>query len=1706
MNTLFKVIAIILALHTLVACSTEEKAPVVELDTDGDGTPDVTDLDDDGDGYADTEDKFPLDINEWADLDNDSIGDNSDKDIDGDGITNVDDVFPLDATESSDLDSDGVGDNSDPDRDGDGALNVDDAFPDDPSETLDTDGDGTGDNADTDANGNGIEDIIENYEQEIFDLPATINGVTDVVYHEQNNQFFMAQKANKSVVVIDADTGDVQKTFTFDYMAERVELSHDKSTLYVTLLTQEHSSYWWEEEQEGRIAVIDVDTLEVTSTHLLNIDPFDIVLTKDNLLVVSSGSGQWTNINVYNANSGNLVSQSHIRQMSNLSYSSDKNWVIAANTDQSPSDFEKFTVTTSSITAEGDSPYHGDYSILDKAWINKAGTSIITRGGDAFDAANMEYRHTITSNNNSIESILFDDANDVVFLGLSNSTLVTLNQTSLVQISSTTLFGKIIAIANKGYFSYSIVESGGIYSITKNLHPCLSCSENTAPTATFVTTPADSTNSMSFVFDASSSTDSESPTELKYRWDFESDGIWDTPFSDSATYEYKFFVKGTKYIRLQVSDREGKVSSVTKTLVVEQGIEDAIEISDSVANSLSFDIDYIKLTTANGQGVFLDKQNKRIYFTDLTTGFTTKYFEFSLFPTNITIDANNRYLYVNLSETLQYDYWSVDDTKNYIAVIDIELAQWINTLAIDFRPHSIAASNDGRIFATGSNYDHSSVFEISSENGEVLKSIWFDSHINLFISDDDDYLFAVDNSSTWVELMKIDLQNGKFSELERTTIRLENYSDTFWLSNNGEYFVTNTGQIINTKTFELKGSLDLAANTAQQILFDDDQNLIFVLDYDGKVRYYNQQSLFLVDSFDVPILTTRLFLVGDELLLLIEFDGEDASIIRNTHPCLTCGDNTAPSASFTITPDNNAGSTADIFSFDSSASTDLEDLDGLLYRWDAEGDGDFETHFTDSPLYTHQYVLKGSYSPTLQVKDHGGLVATYSIDIEVKQGEISPTTIADSTPYFLDFTITDAKIDATRDKIYFTDKDDYKLYIYDITSGETQSVFEFDYKPEFMAISPDSSKLYISLLKQEHSYNWYDDDQEGYIAVIELDDLIWNDVLYVNIDPYAIAASDEYLYLSSGSGQWTKLAAYHLASDTLTTFNTQVYQQSQINYDTQNDILYVFGSNEIDAYEHQGNELSLLKQTSFYDNLRSTKQAWLSTDGTRFITRGGQVISTGNLTVEIDSLISTDHIKHVTFDPTNNVFFVLTEDDKFEYYNAISFEHIAHFDDVEQAYLAYVYSDKLIVISGEEGAFSVDFVDHPCPTCGTNTAPVAEFEVISTDPSTGSEIQFDAALSSDLEDGMVLLYRWDFDSDGVWDTEFTDDLTASTLFTIKGEKSIRLQVKDSGGLVDEFVTKIDVIQGTNYGTEVTNSFAYILETEIEDLYLDNSRGKLYISDRSAKKLFVVDMATGLTERFFAFNMDIGAITVTPDESTMYVALLSDNTRSCCWWEEDQFGYIATFDLATLGWNNTYEVAIDPYDMVATDDGNLIISSGSGQWTHIKNFDASNGNELDKAGIYHRSNIELHPDQDKVYAADTALSPSDIELFSISSTSITSEGDSPYHGDHRFGGYVWVMPQSDKLITRGGDIFNASDMTFYTSIELSYSSIYSIAFNDTTMTITTGYDGIFQYSLKDYSLINSTTNLESYFIFNYEDKTFYVDDNGQGVEFKELIFD
>jgi PKD repeat protein len=109
-------------------------------------------------------------------------------------------------------------------------------------------------------------------------------------------------------------------------------------------------------------------------------------------------------------------------------------------------------------------------------------------------------------------------------------------------------------------------EAGSIASKTSSVDVALSSS---APTAYFTVTPESGRISDIFIFDASRCYDSQDATDqLKVRWDFDGDGVWETNWSTRKVEYFVFRNEGTYVTKLEVLDTQGLSGSTTRMVPV----------------------------------------------------------------------------------------------------------------------------------------------------------------------------------------------------------------------------------------------------------------------------------------------------------------------------------------------------------------------------------------------------------------------------------------------------------------------------------------------------------------------------------------------------------------------------------------------------------------------------------------------------------------------------------------------------------------------------------------------------------------------------------------------------------------------------------------------------------------------------------------------------------------------------------------------------------------------------------------------------------------------------------------------------------------------------------------------------------------------------------------------------------------------------------
>ena len=99
--------------------------------------------------------------------------------------------------------------------------------------------------------------------------------------------------------------------------------------------------------------------------------------------------------------------------------------------------------------------------------------------------------------------------------------------------------------------------------------------------------------------------------------------------------------------------------------------------------------------------------------------------------------------------------------------------------------------------------------------------------------------------------------------------------------------------------------------------------------------------------------------------------------------------NNVPMPALNVAP--NLGSVATLFQLSAVGSIDAEDSLNLLYRWDYENDGTYDTSLSANPVTTHTYASAGSQTARLEVRDGSGAVATRTVTFTVAATNVPPS-------------------------------------------------------------------------------------------------------------------------------------------------------------------------------------------------------------------------------------------------------------------------------------------------------------------------------------------------------------------------------------------------------------------------------------------------------------------------------------------------------------------------------------------------------------------------------------------------------------------------------------------------------------------------------------------------------------------------------------------
>ncbi len=505
---------------------------------------------------------------------------------------------------------------------------------------------------------------------------------------------------------------------------------------------------------------------------------------------------------------------------------------------------------------------------------------------------------------------------------------------------------------------------------------------NKLPQASFTVSPNPVATGTQVNFDASASSDPDG-TVVKYEWDLDGNGSYETNTGSTPTTTSSYSTEGNRQVGLRVTDNGGAVETTTRTLVVQQNSPQASftvtpnpVATNAMVNfngSASFDPD----GTIVKYEWDLDGNGSYETNTGATPTTTSSYSSAGEYKVGLrvtdnggatattirTVTVGGTYSTAIGSTPGLIDYWRLGE-KSGTTFADIvgpspATLKGGVTLGVpgplEGDPNA-AAAFDGATGAASASVDLSATSQLTVE-------FWL--NWAAYANDDDLALELTPNFNNTDGGFIVDPNAGELGGKFGVAIGRNG-------SRNNAYFARPSAGAWHHYALVF----DTQAPATQQILpyvdgkpvsFEKLNTGIGAGKFANSTLYFmsrNASALFGKGSLDEVALYNRALNAGE----------------INSH-YLARTPNNLPQASFTATP--NPVETNDQVTFDGSASSDP---DGAVvkYEWDLDGNGSYETNTGATPTTTSSYPDAGEYKVGLRVTDDGGATATSSIGLAVK--------------------------------------------------------------------------------------------------------------------------------------------------------------------------------------------------------------------------------------------------------------------------------------------------------------------------------------------------------------------------------------------------------------------------------------------------------------------------------------------------------------------------------------------------------------------------------------------------------------------------------------------------------------------------------------------------------------------------------------------------
>lgn len=338
-------------------------------------------------------------------------------DTDGDGVSNILDAFPTDPAASVDSDNDGF-----PDQWNSGYTEADsttgltlDIFPQDSACWLAEHDDGQGS----------------------CDYSATMPiFVPDEIASNGTDHLYLFSKEYGKVYRWSSQTQSYTNPIQVGKKSAISSVSPNKMAY-----SPSHQRLYFGYES-GEITYVDVTNIGPEMRLANTASAVNGLASVGNYLLAQDASGAWESHYIFDRD-GNKTDYKDWNHYSRVyAWNEQNNRVYFFSDGTSPNDlhFEVIDQQTGKITGEGETPYHGDYSIRPPIHVINQGDHVLLGSGDVYDADSMQFVTSLTNTNE--DAVAFSD---VFVVANSNSELKTYDSAFSILLSQP-VNGELLAI------------------------------------------------------------------------------------------------------------------------------------------------------------------------------------------------------------------------------------------------------------------------------------------------------------------------------------------------------------------------------------------------------------------------------------------------------------------------------------------------------------------------------------------------------------------------------------------------------------------------------------------------------------------------------------------------------------------------------------------------------------------------------------------------------------------------------------------------------------------------------------------------------------------------------------------------------------------------------------------------------------------------------------------------------------------------------------------------------------------------------------------------------------------------------------------------------------------------------------------------------------------------------------------------------------